>query len=104
MSALAPSAWERPTFSDEPTYHCRDCWDEPSAFVVCVCPGRGEKLINPSYTTARVRRTVSCLRTQDHPPHSYVERCPCGPSNPIIAGHRQRMSTYREKRATEQGD
>jgi hypothetical protein len=98
MTTFAPT-WERPVFTDEPTYHCRDCWDEPSAWVVCVCIGRG-KLINPSYTTARVTRTVSCLRTQDHPPHSYVERCPCGPSNPVVAEHRRRMATYREKRAT----
>ena len=83
---------------DEPTYHCRDCWDEPSGWVVCLCTGRG-KLINPSYTSARVTRRVSCLRTQDHPAHTYTERCPCAPSNPVIARHRDRMVQASQKRA-----
>jgi hypothetical protein len=93
----------KPRPEDEPTFHCRECYDEPNGWVICGCPGRG-RLINPSYTTARVSRIVQCLRTRDHPPHSYAERCPCVPSNPEIKRHRDRMADARQKRATSQGE
>jgi hypothetical protein len=93
----------KPKPEDEPTFHCRECYDEPNGWIVCLCPGRG-KFINPSCTTARASRVVQCVRHQDHPPHTYAERCPCVPSNPTIKRHRDRMADARNSRATNKGE
>jgi hypothetical protein len=93
----------KPKPEDEPTFHCRECSDEPNGWIVTACPGRG-KHYNPNYAANRVSRTVQCARAREHGPHTYADRCGCVATNPEIKRHRDRMNEHRHKRATAQGE
>lgn len=47
-----------PPLSNEPTYRCAQCLDDPSGWVKLACP------------------SFTCEREKAHAPHSYVVRCP----------------------------
>lgn len=84
---------------DEPTFHCRECHDEPNAWRPFWCPGAGKYRVmdRPARATGARRQ---CARPQPHEQHGYVERCECSDTNPVIAAARQRFYASRPKRET----
>lgn len=85
---------------DEQPYFCLECRDEPNAWVVRWCRGRGKSAVVES--TDRGLAILPCARRDSHPPHSYAERCACLPSNPVIAGHRRRIRDAQQRKSERQ--
>jgi len=79
--------------SDEPTYFCTLCFDEPSAWRVFWCAGSPIT----AHLSADAKRLpiYHCGRTKTHYAHSYTERCECLPTNPVIAAAKAAMANYR---------
>jgi len=89
---------------DEPTYHCLVCFDESSGWREYWCVGGGTAAdrvsLSPRQTlTHHVERTY-CGRKLIHGPHSYVERCQCYATNPVIARRRD-ASAHRKLAAAD---
>jgi len=80
---------------DEPRFFCTKCFDEPSGWRVCWCPGDGSARESEPNARALSTLVASCGRTGHggvpHQPHTYTERCSCWTVNPVIAKQRQRM-------------
>lgn len=92
---MSVTTFQRPARQDlgEPTYHCIDCKDEPNGWRVFWCPGVGD-----SHSGELLPGRAICARRHDHYPHSYVERCGCIDTNPVIQTHRLRMREAAVKR------
>jgi hypothetical protein len=77
------------TDAEGPRYFCLDCRDEPSAWRVCWCPGKGalRTMDRPERSEGSI---VECARAGVHAPHAYVERCQCAGVNPVVARYHER--------------
>jgi len=79
---------------DEPTFFCRDCWDEPFGWRPLRCRGVG-----PASGELKSSEPIRpCGRMKAHGAHTYVEQCACYGVNPVSAAHRRRMDEARVKR------
>lgn len=83
---------------DGPRFFCVRCLDEPSGFRLWWCAGVGSEADAPSGW-----RLARCGRTHPHHGHSYVDRCGCVDTNPVIAQHRARMRAHQVRRASPRG-
>lgn len=88
---------------DEPRFFCTSCYDEPAGWQVVWCPGDGAMRQSTPAARALSTRIAPCGRRppsgQDHAPHTYVERCPCVETNPVIAKHRERLREHQARKA-----
>lgn len=84
-----------PPSYDEPTYHCRLCWDEPNGWILCWCPGTGPHRVADAVTPPRFagteRRFCGRQPKEGHGPHAFAERCSCVDTNPVIQRARLQM-------------
>ncbi len=80
---------------DEPTFHCLNCFDEPAAWRFWWCQGKGKQ--RDLVPTERVSSfpICDCGRWKPHGPHTYMARCECSDTNPIIGEHRRRLEEFR---------
>lgn len=83
-----------PASDDDPRtwVHCPDCRDESSGWREAWCIGGGAQADRESHSphhrsTRPILRTY-CGRKMAHGPHSYVMRCGCVGTNPVIAKRR----------------
>lgn len=83
-----------PASDDDPRtwVHCPDCHDESSGWRDVWCIGGGAQADRESHSphhrsTRPILRTY-CGRKMAHGPHSYVMRCGCWETNPVIAARR----------------
>jgi len=81
---------------NEKPYFCLDCRDEPYAWRVYRCGGRGKA----AGMVGGEGAVFACARRNDHAAHTYVERCGCYSTNPVSAEHRRRMDAAKAKRET----
>jgi hypothetical protein len=83
-----------PAADDDPRtwVHCPDCHDESSCWREVWCIGGGamadRESHSPHHRSTRPILRTYCGRKMAHGPHSYVMRCGCWETNPVIAARR----------------
>lgn len=87
----------------EPTFHCLLCYDEPNAWRLFWCPGKGHERTHDKPSRATGTSTYPCSRHKEHGGHTYAERCECSDTNPVIFAHRERMAAARPKKQIGRG-
>ena len=86
--------------SEEPTYFCLLCHDDPYNWRPFWCPGTGRERVS---VEARPERSVgaieTCTRLKAHGPHDFVDKCTCRDVNPVSADSRRRMADFQVRKA-----
>lgn len=86
---------------DGPKYFCAACRDEWAAWRMFWCAGRGDYRAVDKGKVAPDIPISQCARRADHLPHTYVERCQCSDTNPVVAEQRRRLEEFRLKKKAE---
>ena len=74
-------------------FFCTECEDEPSGLRQLWCHGVGDAKDTSSQPISAANQPVyPCSRKSPHPPHSYVERCRCWQTNPIVQQKKARKA------------
>lgn len=91
------------TVTDEPTFHCRTCLDEPAAWRFFWCQGKGKQRDLIPGERGTKFPICDCGQWRPHPPHMYVGRCECSNTNPVIGEHRRRLQEFRASKHVKRG-